>query len=101
MITGRVELINARTQGNLNGELLESKLKTVDAGKGKKRGAHKVRERADGRSKVVTSLVSETTFLGRTCVELTSGNLIPKMWLDVHQWHAGQMAPKEWTYALA
>jgi len=41
----RIETTNARTQSNLNGEVLDHKVELQDSLKGKKRGAYKARIR--------------------------------------------------------
>ena len=98
---GRVELINARTQANLKGEILEPKLIIMNAGKGSKRGPYKIRARDNEGTKIVTSVVSYVEFKGKRYFQLATGNMLPEKWRDIYDWYAGRVAPKAWRDALA
>ena len=53
--TGKVDLVIARTQGNLKAENVEPKTKIAARATGKKRGAYKVRlETKSGKEKLLT-----------------------------------------------
>jgi hypothetical protein len=40
-------------------------------------------------------------FKGNRYLKLTSGNLLPEEWEDLHYWFGSAIAPKEWREALA
>ena len=71
----RVNLTNARIQGNLNGETLKNKQAIVKGSKGKKRGPQKKKSRVDD-VKVISSVLGENHFEGETYVKLTNGKLL-------------------------
>ena len=98
---GRVELINARTQANLKGEILEPKLIIMNAGKGSKRGPYKIRAPGNEGTKIATSVVSYVEFKGKRYFQLTNGNMLPEKWRNIYEWYAGRVAPKAWRDALA
>ena len=98
---GRVELIDARTQGNLKGEILQPKLIIMKASEGNKRGPYKIRATSAKSVKIVSSVVGYVDFKGEQYFQLTNGNLLPEAWRDIYEWYAGRVAPKAWRDALA
>ena len=98
---GRVTLVNARTQGNLNGEVLVPKLKVAGACKGSERGCYTPRVRSDANVKMVSSVVEEVVHNGERYFRLSSGNLLPEKWRDMWEWFGGRVAPQAWRDALA
>ena len=98
---GRVSLVNARTQGNLNGEVLAPKLKVANKCQGSKRGCYKARVARDVNVKMVSSVVDEVVYNGEQYFRLPSGNLLPEKWRDMWEWFAGRVAPQAWRDALA
>ena len=91
---GRIELVNARTQGNLKGEILEPKLIIRSAIVGKQRGPYKSRLESANSGKLVSSVVRSVEFNQKRYFELTNGNLILETWTDIYEWYAGGVAPK-------
>ena len=100
---GRVELINTRTQVNLNGEILEPKLVILKKIAGVKRGAYRQRRvGTDGGGKIVSSVPGEVDYNGDRYIKLTNGTLLPEKWRDIlYEWYAGRIAQKAWRDGLA
>ena len=99
---GRVDLINARTQGNLNGNILTPKMVVLSkASKGSKRGPYKKRAASMHSVKIISSVVGEVVYNGVRYFRLTSGNLLPERWRDMFEWFAGRVAPQARRDALA
>ena len=98
--TQRVDLTNARIQGNLNGEILRDKLVIEKKIEGKKRGPQKKKNRTDNVD--ITSLVlDEVDFEDETFVQLTDGKLCPKRFIGYQGYYGGGKIPKAWEDALA
>jgi len=50
----------------------------------------------------ITSIGNEyIDFKGEMYLRFVSGNLLPKVWEDLHHWFCSAIAPKEWRYVLA
>ena len=58
---GRVNLVNARTQGNLKADVSDKKLFISEKGTGKKRGPYGPHQRHDTGTKLVTSIIGLVT----------------------------------------
>ena len=97
----RVEVTNARTQSNLKGHILEEKILLQESITGKKRGPQQPRVRSADGVRVMSRSRDYVVFQGETYFQLSNGNLLPRMWEDIHEWFAGGIAPKEWRDALA
>ena len=96
----RVELTNARTQGNLKEEILNEKIEILKSIEGSKRGPQKSGPARNGHGKIVSSTVGFIEFKGEQYFKLTNGNLLPAIWRDIYEWYAGGMAPQSWKDAL-
>ena len=97
----RIEITNARTQGNLKEDILDDKISLQKSITGKKRGKQKPRVRAlDGGAVVETMRSMHVIFKGQEYCKLTNGNLIPKKWQDIYEWFASGIAPSQWREAL-
>ena len=97
---GQVNLVNARTQGNLKADVSDKKMSIVEKGKGKKRGPYGPRQRYDNGTKVVTSVNGSVTFRGEQYFKLTNSNLVPEKYRDIYEWYEGRKVPKIWRDAL-
>jgi hypothetical protein len=97
----RIETTNARTQSNLNGEVLDVKVELQDSLKGKKRGTYKARVRVIDEMRLSSIEDDCVEFKGEMYLKLTSGNLMPKVWGDLYHWFGSAIAPKEWREGLA
>ena len=97
----RIETTNARTQANLNGEVLNHKVKLQDAIKGKKRETYKARIRKVDDMRLATVGNNCVEFKGEVYLKLASGNLLPQAWGDLYHWFASAIAPREWRERLA
>ena len=97
----RIETTNARTQSNLNGEVLDHKVELQDSLKGKKRGTYKARVRLIDEMRLSSIEDDCVEFKGEMYLKLTSGNLMPKVWGDLYHWFGSAIAPKEWREGLA
>jgi hypothetical protein len=98
---GRVNLVNARTQGNLKADVSDKKMFIAEKGTGKKRGPYGPRQRHDTGTKVVTSVSGLVTFRDEQYFKLATGNLVPEIYRDMYEWYEGRKAPKIWRDALA
>ena len=94
----RIETTNARTKGNLKGDILDEKISLKKAITGEKRGPQKPRVRTlDNDAPVHTMRSMYVIFKGEKYFKLASGNLIPKKWQDIvyYEWFASGIAPSE------
>ena len=98
--TQRVNLTNARVQGNLNGEILKDKLAIEKKIEGKKRGPQKKKARIDNVA-VTSSVLEEVEFENETFIKLTDGKLLPKEFIGYQEYYGGGKIPKAWEDALA
>ena len=92
----RINKVTERSQGNLKGKVLESRLVIQKAKKSRRAGPQKQRAlEQDGRT--VRMLTREyIEFDGESYVVLNSGNLLVKKWVDIFEWYAGGRAPQDW-----
>jgi len=97
----RIETTNARTQANLNGEVLNQKVLLQDGVKGKKRGPYKARVRTADEMTVSSVGDNCIEFKGKMYLKLVSGNLLPKEWEDHYNWFGSAIAPRKWKQSLA
>ena len=96
----RIHLTSVRTQGNLNGNILEEKLAIGASIQGKRRGPQKDKvQMADERS-VVGGSGGSVMLRGDTYLRLQNGNLMWDRWIDIYEWFDGGLAPKAWREAL-
>ena len=92
----RIDKIAERTQGNLKGEVLDSRLAISDKRKGKQRGPYKARRiHRNGRAVISCDYVMREIEKDRYIV-LRSGNLLLEDWMDVYEWYLGGKAPWDW-----
>ena len=99
--TQRIELTNARVQGNLNGEVLNDKLAIEKKTTGKKRGPQKKRARTSNSIQIISSELEEIQFENETYVKLTDGNLLPKEYIGYFEYYSAGKAPQPWLDGLA
>ena len=94
--TKRIDKVTERSQANLKGEVLESRLVIQNAKKSRKLGPQRPRAlNQDGRVvRIVTDKYIEVD--GESYVVLSSGNLLVKKWVDIFAWFAGGRAPQDW-----
>ena len=97
----RIEITNARTQGNLKGDILDEKIVLKRKTSGKKRGPYKSKARPVENDSVMTAGCQYVTFKGESYFKFTNGNMIPKKWQDIYEWVAGGLAPLSWRVALS
>ena len=93
--------MNAITQSNSNGDILEHKIQLKVATTGKQRGPQKAKAKvADNLS--ITKRVDEYYLLkGETYLKLSSGNLLPEACEHLYRWFGSARAPKAWREAMA
>ena len=99
--TQRIEITNARTQGNLKGEILDEKVQLKRATMGNKRGPQKARAQRVESGAVMTLGCQYVSFKGESYFKLSNGNMIPRKWQDIYEWVAGGIAPLVWREALS
>ena len=94
--TKRINKIAERSQGNLKGKVMESRLVIQKAKKSRISGPRKTRALyQDGRDvRIVTEQYIEVD--GESYVVLKSGNLLVRKWVDIFEWFAGGRAPRDW-----
>ena len=94
--TKRIDKIAERSQGNLKGKVMESRLVIQKAKKSRISGPRKTRALyQDGRDvRIVTEQYIEVD--GESYVVLKSGNLLVRKWVDIFEWFAGGRAPRDW-----
>ena len=94
--TKRIDKVTERSQANLKGEVLESRLVIQNAKKSRKSGPRRPRAlNHDGRVvRIVTDKYIEVD--GESYVVLSSENLLVKKWVDIFAWFAGGRAPQDW-----
>ena len=94
--TRRINKVTERSQGNLKGEVLESRLVIQKAKKSRRSGPYKHRV-LDQDRRAVRILTEEYIEVdGESYVVLNSGNLLLKKWVDIFEWFAGGRAPRDW-----
>ena len=96
----RIEVTNARTQSNLNGDILEHKIKLKVATTGKKRGRQKARAKVADNLSIIKRVDEYYLFKGEKYLKLSSGNLLPQVWEDLYRWFGSAIAPKAWREAM-
>ena len=97
----RVELTNARTQGNLRGEILDEKLAILKSIQGSNRGPQKSQPARINNGRITSSVDGYVEFKGIRYFKLTNGMLLPEIWRDIYEWYASRVAPRSWEDALA
>ena len=92
----RVQKITERAQGNLKGDVMESKLAIIKKSTGSKRGPYKPRSRMSDEREVLSDEGVVREFKGERYCVLGSGNLLKEEWKDIFYWYAGGKAPDDW-----
>ena len=96
----RINKITKRSQGNLKGEVMSSRLTIQRATKGKRRGPQKTKAlRCDDRT-VLAGNKGLKLVGGENHVELDNGHLMPIIWVDIYECYTGGKAPKDWLDRL-
>lgn len=96
----RINKITERSQGNLKGEVMSSRLIIERKTKGKRRGPQKSKARGQDDRTVLAGTKGLKIVGGENHVVLDSGHLMPVMWIDIYEWYTGGKAPKDWLDRL-
>ena len=86
-----VQKITEQAQGNLKGDVMESRLAINEKKKGKKRGPYKPRARLSDERELLSGQESIREVRGERYMVLGSGNLLNEEWKDIYEWYAGLM----------
>ena len=84
--TVAIEVTNAMTQSNLNGEMLNHKIELKVATTGKKRGPQKARTKVADNMIIASMVDEDVLFKQETYLKLSSGNLLPEAWKYLYGW---------------
>ena len=84
-ILTRIEVTNARTQSNLNGDILRHKIQLKVATIGKQRGLQKAKAKVADNLSITKRVDEYYLFKGEKYLKLSSGNLLPEAWEDLYR----------------
>ena len=98
--TKRIEKITERSQANLKGDVMKSRLQIDLANVGKKRGPYKPRVMAGENRTVLRIGETVEEVDGEEYAVLQSGGLLLKKWVDIFEWFRGGRAPQNWLKRL-
>ena len=97
----RIKVTNARTQSNLNGEMLDNKVKLKAQVSGKKRGPQNVKAKVLCNLTISNEVREYVVFKEQRYLKLSNGNLLPEAWEDLYNWFRSAIAPKAWREGMA
>ena len=92
----RIRKITERSQVNLKGNVLKSRLEIDQSTAGKKRGPYKPRTTDGGNRMILIIAESVRVINGENYVVLQSGDLLLEKWSCIFEWFRGGKAPQDW-----